>query len=302
MKKLPFRRSESLRSWPLYLLAAPAAVAVWSGWVGIGEKTGFGPVRPLPGILNDFTINTAITLPIGVESYAAFALGAWLTRKPLSDGTRKFACISAIGALVLGGLGQIAYHLLEVAGYQTAPWQITTIVACFPVSVLGMGATLAHMIHRDARTEPNMILVPAEQVPQVHAEVPLQVPNRPTICTRSIQAHPNLNQRLRNQRPNQPEPARQREPEPPNQQANDRTSGTRTEPNRTSTPNLDDRAKTKAKEVRKVRNLIDKNGYEEVSLTTVQNLFPHLSKTTAYQRLTAARTEWNLNQPEEATG
>jgi hypothetical protein len=39
-----------VRSWPLLLLAVPAAVAVWSGWVGIGELTGFGQVHPLPGI------------------------------------------------------------------------------------------------------------------------------------------------------------------------------------------------------------------------------------------------------------
>jgi hypothetical protein len=32
------------------ILALPAAVAVWSGWVGIGQMTGFGQVHPLPGI------------------------------------------------------------------------------------------------------------------------------------------------------------------------------------------------------------------------------------------------------------
>ena len=30
----------SVRSWPLLLLALPASVAVWSGWVGIGRLTG----------------------------------------------------------------------------------------------------------------------------------------------------------------------------------------------------------------------------------------------------------------------
>ena len=41
----------TVRSWPLLILAAPAAAGVWSGWVGIAEKTGFGLVSPLPGIL-----------------------------------------------------------------------------------------------------------------------------------------------------------------------------------------------------------------------------------------------------------
>src|SRR6266576_1870997 len=66
-----------VRRWPLVLIAAPAAVAIWSGWVGLGELCGFGPVRLLPGITG-WTLNTAITLPIGVEAYAAYALGAWM--------------------------------------------------------------------------------------------------------------------------------------------------------------------------------------------------------------------------------
>ncbi len=140
-----------VRSWPVLLLALPAFVAVWSGWVGLGELTGFGVVHPLPGIADDFTINSAITLPIGVETYAAFALRVWLSgRVPAS--ARRFAKWSALGALGLGALGQVAYHLLEAQGVTSAPWPITTAVACLPVAVLGMGAALAHLIH--ARTRP----------------------------------------------------------------------------------------------------------------------------------------------------
>jgi hypothetical protein len=163
-----------MRSWPLYVLALPAAVAIWSGWVGLGGMTGFGVVHPLPGIVNSFEINTAITLPIGVEAYAAFALDAWLTRKRLTEQTRRFAMVSALAALVLGAAGQIAYHLLEVAHSRAvasvaakagrpvadvaksmpmqAPVFVIVLVAIFPVAVLGAGATLAHLIHRDART------------------------------------------------------------------------------------------------------------------------------------------------------
>jgi len=65
--------------WPLFLIASPAAVAIWSGWVGLGGLCGFGPIHPLPGIADGFTINTAITLPVGVEAYGAYALRAWLT-------------------------------------------------------------------------------------------------------------------------------------------------------------------------------------------------------------------------------
>ena len=40
--------TRTVRSWPLLVLAAPAAAEVWSGWVGIAQKTGFGLVSPLP--------------------------------------------------------------------------------------------------------------------------------------------------------------------------------------------------------------------------------------------------------------
>ena len=163
------------RRWPLMLLAIPAGVATWSGWVGLGAYAGFGVVHPLPGIWDAATLNSAITLPVGVEAYAAYALHAWLTPAPVSRGTRKFARTSAIAALVLGMLGQIAFHLLlvdhtaKVATYArrhgqpaataarqvpaTAPWWITTLVACLPVLVLGLGAGLAHMLRRDQTAE-----------------------------------------------------------------------------------------------------------------------------------------------------
>ena len=96
----PHRRV--VRSWPLLLLALPAAVAVWSGWVGIGQLTGFGQVRPLPGIWNSLHIDSAITLPVGVEAYAAYALHAWLAASaPLTGRTRRFAKWSAIGSLLI---------------------------------------------------------------------------------------------------------------------------------------------------------------------------------------------------------
>jgi hypothetical protein len=137
---------QAVRTWPVLLLALPAFVAVWSGWVGLGELTGFGVVHPLPGIADGFTINSAITLPIGVETYAAFALRVWLSGQ-VPASARRFAKWSALSALVLGALGQVAYHLLEAAGVTRAPWQITTVVACLPVAVLGMGAALAHLVH-----------------------------------------------------------------------------------------------------------------------------------------------------------
>ena len=141
----PRKRFRPVVVWPVVLLALPAFVAVWGGWVGLGELTGFGVVHPLPGIADHFSINSAITLPIGVETYAAYALYVALSGR-VPDRARRFAKWSAVASLLAGALGQVAYHLLETAGVTTAPWWITTAVACLPVAVLGMGAALAHLV------------------------------------------------------------------------------------------------------------------------------------------------------------
>ena len=143
--------TRTVRSWPLLVLAAPAAAEVWSGWVGIAQKTGFGLVSPLPGILPSLHLDTSITLPVGVEAYAAYALRAWLSGEhSISGRTRRFAKWSAICSFALGMAGQVAYHLLAQAGTARAPWPITMIVSCLPVLVLAMGTTLAHMLRADA--------------------------------------------------------------------------------------------------------------------------------------------------------
>jgi hypothetical protein len=131
--------------WPVLLLTLPAFAAVWSGWVSLGGMAGFGVVHPLPGIADHVALNTAITLPIGVEVYAAYALWVWLSGG-VPELARRFARASAVASLCTGALGQVAYHLLAAAHVQHAPWPITTLVACLPVAVLGMGAALAHLV------------------------------------------------------------------------------------------------------------------------------------------------------------
>ena len=161
------RPGRTVRSWPLLVLAAPAAAEVWSGWVGIAHKTGFGLVSPLPGIWPSLHLDTAITLPVGVEAYAAYALRAWLARdQMISIRTRRFAKWSSIFSFALGMAGQVAYHLMAQAGAARAPWPVTTVVSCLPVLVLAMGTALAHMLRADAdaadtpdnRTGPSTLL------------------------------------------------------------------------------------------------------------------------------------------------
>jgi hypothetical protein len=144
-----------MRRWPLVLIAAPAAVAVWSGWVGLGGLCGFGVIHPLPGIAPGLQLNTAITLPVGVEAYGAYALGAWLggetsTALKVSPTARIFARRSAIGALLLGMTGQVVYHLLAAAHATAAPWPVVVLVSCIPVVTLGLAAALTHLLRTPA--------------------------------------------------------------------------------------------------------------------------------------------------------
>jgi hypothetical protein len=161
--------SRPVRRWPLVLIAAPAAVAIWSGWVGLGGLCGFGVIHPLPGILPGFQLNTAITLPVGVEAYAAYALGAWMS--PASpDRARTFARRSAIGALIYGMAGQIIFHLLAAAHAVAAPWPVVVVVSCMPVAVLGLAAGLTHLLR-----EPIKDTVTEHVQPSVLGKVPSSV-------------------------------------------------------------------------------------------------------------------------------
>lgn len=177
--------ARSMPRWPLVLIALPAAVAVWSGWVGLGTLCGFGLVRPLPGIVGGFTVNTAITLPVGVEAYGAYALGAWLT--PATPGTaRRFARNSALGALALGMAGQVIYHLLAAAHAARAPWPVVTVVACLPVLTLGFGAALTHLLRTGHGHAPAIVAAtvpdtPADSTPDTSTDT---VPARPRTPAR----------------------------------------------------------------------------------------------------------------------
>ena len=151
--------------WPLFLIAAPAAIAVWSGWVGLGTLCGFGVIHPLPGIWDALKLNTAITLPIGVEAYGSYALAAWLS-PATPHRARRFARWSAMGSLALGMAGQVAYHLLNAAHAVRAPWAVVVLVSCLPVVTLGFGGSLAHMLRvPDDVPEAVSILAPEAVAP-----------------------------------------------------------------------------------------------------------------------------------------
>ncbi len=174
------------RRWPLLLIGASAGTATWSGWVGLGGLTGFGIVHPLPGIADSLTINTAVTLPIGVEAYAMYALSIATTHRSIPDRTRRYAWASSAAALALGMAGQIAYHLMTATrssvdpGHvdRLAPWWVIALVSCLPVAVLGAASLLWHLAGEPAdETEAPAEPVPPEPQPET-TEEPVSEPER----------------------------------------------------------------------------------------------------------------------------
>jgi hypothetical protein len=165
-------RTGAVRSWPLLVLAAPAAAEVWSGWVGIAQKTGFGLVSPLPGIWPSLHLDTAITLPVGVEAYAAYALCAWLTQgQVISARTRRVRQV-VCDRLVRSRHGRAGRLSPAGPGRGGAgAVAVTTIVSCLPVLVLAMGTTLAHMLRADTGTaaDPPGNRAPGPAVPRSSA-------------------------------------------------------------------------------------------------------------------------------------
>jgi hypothetical protein len=78
------------------LIGLAAAAAVWGGWVDPGKFTGFGMVQPLPGLVDEFWINTAIVLPVGIEAHGGHALRTWWSSAALSARAPSYAGRSAL--------------------------------------------------------------------------------------------------------------------------------------------------------------------------------------------------------------
>ena len=177
----------TFRRWPLLLMAAPAAVAIWSGWVGLGALAGFGVVHPLPGIVPGLRLNTAITLPVGVEAYGAYALGVWLAPFAIPARARTFARRSAIGALLLGMTGQVSYHLLAAAHAARAPWLVVVAVSCMPVVTLGFGVALTHLL-RTERAEVASAVAPVQATQEATGVPPVDAMSEPPNEPRAMPA------------------------------------------------------------------------------------------------------------------
>jgi len=181
------------RRWPLLVIGASAGTAVWSGWVGLGQLVGFGIVHPLPGIWDAATLNTAITLPVGVEAYAMYALSVATGSTPITRTARRFAWTSSVASLLLGMVGQVAYHLMNANHVTAAPWPIVAGVSCLPVLVLGVASVLWHLAgqHPDpvgAVPAAATAVAPggtaaADAAPHPHLVQPVPAPTPPALRT-----------------------------------------------------------------------------------------------------------------------
>jgi len=141
------RPGRTVRSWPLLVLAAPAAAEVRVGRHRAEDRNRAG--LPLPGIWPSLHLDTAVTLPVSRPTpHTRYAPGWHATARsaPGPAGSPS----GRRSSFALGMAGQVAYHLLAQAGMARAPWAITTIVSCLPVLVLAMGTALAHMLRADA--------------------------------------------------------------------------------------------------------------------------------------------------------
>jgi hypothetical protein len=147
------------KNWVLPVIGLPGGVAVWSGWVNLGVMCGFGDTYPLPGLAPHFKIDTTFTLPVGMEAYAVYAMGAALGSvgtTPESRRAREFAKWSMIGALLAGMIAQVAYHLLAASHKTRAPVLVVGFVACLPVVTIALAAWLSHLKHAASKAESDL--------------------------------------------------------------------------------------------------------------------------------------------------
>jgi hypothetical protein len=164
------------RRWPLFLIAAPAAVAVWSGWVGLGDLCGFGIVHPLPGIVSGF--------PAGHRHHAAGRRGGICGLRARRVARSRVVDLGP-GADVRAAIGDrvaVPRHarpgdLPPAVRRARTPCAVAgrAAGACLPVVTLGFGAALTHLLRADGQ-HPGPS---GEQASGMSADRPVLLPGLP---------------------------------------------------------------------------------------------------------------------------
>jgi len=123
--------TRTVRSWPLLVLAAPAAAEVWTGWVGTAQKTWVRaglPTAGHPAVAAPGHVHHSARRRGGVRGVRAARLAG---RGALDQQPDPPICqVVRDCSFALGMAGQVANHLLAQARAARAPWPVTTIVSC----------------------------------------------------------------------------------------------------------------------------------------------------------------------------
>jgi hypothetical protein len=185
----PMNANKLSSRWPLILIGLPCMVATWAGWVQLGEMCGFGLVEPFPGI-TDFTIDTRITLPLGTEAYAIYAMEK-ATHRETPARARRWAGWSSAFSFGVGLAAQVTFHLLESAGVTKAPWPVVVLVSVVLVGVLGSAALLFHLLG-DVDVVAGPVAVEAAPAPvEAHEDpreeaTPIEAPEEPPAPVEAV--------------------------------------------------------------------------------------------------------------------
>jgi hypothetical protein len=172
------------KRWPLLLMGAGGSVTIWGGWAGLGRMTGFGKVYLLPGIWDSFHINTIITLPIGMEAYAAYGFGVWLDRSAPKP-ARLFAMWSSLVSVILGMAGQAEYHHLVTTHQKVAPGLVVMAVSCLPVMAVMFGALLYHLQDEEEKAADSQA---QSAPPQTEPAPAVPAPIRPAVESPTLES------------------------------------------------------------------------------------------------------------------
>jgi hypothetical protein len=127
-----------------------AAVASWSGWVGLAERAGFDQSFGMD--LWSWHVHPSVAWIFGicVDLFAAVAVRIWMTAHWSSVKTRKTARVWAFITIAIGVLANSTYHVLDALDVK-APIYVIVMISAVPPIMLGVVVHLAVMYGDDFR-------------------------------------------------------------------------------------------------------------------------------------------------------
>lgn len=127
-----------------------AAVASWSGWVGLAERAGFDQAFGMD--LWSWHVQPSVSWIYGicVDLFAAAAVRIWMTAHWSTKSTRNTARGWAFTTIGIGVLANSTYHVLDALNVH-APIPIIILFSAVPPIMLGVVVHLAVMYGDDLR-------------------------------------------------------------------------------------------------------------------------------------------------------